>query len=73
MAIEFVRDRGTRDRDPELQDAVAAEALRRGVIADSSTTSLNIQPSLVMPGATLERAFEIFGEAIEAALAAERG
>ena len=37
--------------DPELQDAVAAEMLRRGVLADSSTTSLNIQPSLVMPAA----------------------
>ena len=72
MAIEFVRDPETRDRDPELQDAVAKQALRRGVIADSSTTSLNIQPSLVMPGATLERAFDLFGEAIDAALAAER-
>ncbi|MQA74523.1 MAG: aminotransferase class III-fold pyridoxal phosphate-dependent enzyme [Solirubrobacterales bacterium] len=71
MAIEFVRDRETKERDPELQDAVAAEALRRGVIADSSTTSLNIQPSLVMPGEALERAFEIVAEAIEAALAAE--
>ena len=59
-----------KERDPELQDAVAAEACRRGVLADSSTTSLNIQPSLVMPPAALERALEIVAESIEAALAA---
>ena len=33
-----------------------------GVLADSSTTSLNVQPSLVMPPAMLERAFEILAE-----------
>jgi 4-aminobutyrate aminotransferase-like enzyme len=66
LAIEFVSDRGTKDRATELQHAVAAEACRRGVIADSSTTSLNLQPSLVMPAAALERALEIVGEAIEA-------
>jgi 4-aminobutyrate aminotransferase-like enzyme len=65
MAIEFVRDRETKERDPELQDAVAAQALRRGLLADSSTASLNVQPSLVMPAAALERAFEILDESIE--------
>ena len=30
MAIEFVADRETKERAPELQDAVAAEACRRG-------------------------------------------
>jgi 4-aminobutyrate aminotransferase-like enzyme len=66
LAIEFVTDRETKDRATELQHAVAAEACRRGVIADSSTTSLNLQPSLVMPAAALERALEIVGDAIEA-------
>jgi 4-aminobutyrate aminotransferase-like enzyme len=65
MAIEFVRDRETKERDPDLQDAVAAQALRRGLLADSSTASLNVQPSLVMPAAALERAFEILDESIE--------
>ena len=69
QAIEFVRDRETRELDLELQEAVAAEMLNRGVIADSSTTSLNIQPSLVMPAAQLERVYAIVGESIEAALA----
>jgi len=72
QAIEFVRNRETAERDPELQNAVAAEMLRRGVIADSSTTSLNIQPSLVMPPPRLELALEIIADSIEAALAARR-
>ena len=70
MAIEFVRDPETRERATGLQEAVASEMCRRGVIADSSTTSLNLQPSLVMPVAALERALEIVAESIDAALAA---
>jgi 4-aminobutyrate aminotransferase-like enzyme len=66
MAIEFVADRATKERATELQDAVAAEACRRGVLADSSTTSLNVQPSLVMPPEALERALGIVADAIEA-------
>jgi 4-aminobutyrate aminotransferase-like enzyme len=72
QAIEFVADRETLELDSELQHAVAAEMLRRGVLADSSTTSINIQPSLVMPPAQLERVYAIVGEAIEAALEGER-
>jgi 4-aminobutyrate aminotransferase-like enzyme len=70
QAIEFVRDRETRELDRELQDAVAAEMLRRGVIADSSTTSLNIQPSLVLPPDRLDRVYAIVGEALDTVLAA---
>jgi 4-aminobutyrate aminotransferase-like enzyme len=69
LAVEFVRDPESRERDIELQDAVAAEMCRRGVIADSSTASLNLQPSLVMPPQVLERALEIVGESVDAALA----
>ncbi len=65
QAIEFVRDRETAERDPDLQNAVAAEMLRRGVIADSSTTSLNIQPSLVMPATALDKAYALIDESIE--------
>ncbi len=70
QAIEFVRDRETAEHDHELRDRVAAEMLRRGVLADSSTTSLNIQPSLVMPERALDRAYAIVEESIEAAVAA---
>ena len=70
QAIEFVRDRETAELDTELQHAVAAEMLRRGVLADSSTTSINIQPSLVLPAATLDRVYGIVQDSIDAALAA---
>ena len=69
QAIEFVTDRETANLDSSLQHAVADEMLRRGVLADSSTTSINIQPSLVMPPETLDRVYAIVGESIEAALA----
>jgi len=68
-AIEFVRDKVTRERDPDLQDAVAREMLARGLITDSSTTSLNIQPSLVTPLEVIDQAAQIVAEAI----ASERG
>ena len=69
LAIEFVRDRETRERDTVLQDALAAEALRRGVFTDSSTTSLNIQPSLLMHP-TSSAPPRAIGEALAAAIAA---
>ena len=71
QAIEFVRDRETRERDTVLQDAVAAEAMRHGVIADSSTTSFNLQPSLLMPPQALDVALGIVADAVEAVLARE--
>jgi len=71
QGIEFVRDRETAELDLELQEAVAQEALRRGLLTDSSTTTLNIQPSLVMPAEALDRGLAIVAEAIDAALAAE--
>ena len=48
QAIEFVRDRESKERDPELQHLVAQRAVELGVLMDSSSTSLNIQPSLLM-------------------------
>jgi 4-aminobutyrate aminotransferase-like enzyme len=70
IAVEFVRDRRTKDRDPDLQEAVAWACARRGLLADSSTTSLNLQPSLVTPLEVMERAVAILDEAIADVLAA---
>jgi 4-aminobutyrate aminotransferase-like enzyme len=67
QAIEFVKDRVTEERDLDLQEAVTWAMARRGVLADSSTASLNIQPSLVLAPATLRRAYSIVGEAIDEA------
>ena len=59
MAIEVVADSVTRDRAPELQRQLALDLLQRGLLVDSSTTSLNIQPSLVMPPDELRSALHL--------------
>ncbi len=64
MAIEFVTDRSTKDRDLELQGRVANACLQRGLLLDPSTTSLNIQPSLTMPVEVMGTVIDILGEAI---------
>ena len=64
IAIEFVVDRRTKERDTELQAALARECLRRGVLADSSTTSLNLQPSLVMPEEAFRAGLAIVRQAL---------
>ncbi len=69
IAVEFVKDPTTKERDPELQEAVAWACARRGLLADSSTTSLNLQPSLVTPLEVMERAISILDEAIVEATA----
>ncbi|HET6831142.1 MAG TPA: aminotransferase class III-fold pyridoxal phosphate-dependent enzyme, partial [Solirubrobacterales bacterium] len=71
QAIEFVRDRESKERDPRLQDAAARAALERGILADSSTTSLNLQPSLLMPPEALEVAYDLVAVAVDEAIAAE--
>jgi len=72
-AVELVRDRASKERDIGLQEAVAREVLARGLITDSSTTSLNIQPSLVTPLEVIDQAADIVAGAIEAVLARGRG
>ncbi|MDP9296187.1 MAG: aminotransferase class III-fold pyridoxal phosphate-dependent enzyme [Actinomycetota bacterium] len=64
LSVEFVKDRTTKERAPELQDAVAHACLERGLLADSSTTSYNLQPSLLMPVEALRRGIGILDEAI---------
>ena len=68
MAVEFVRDRSTKERDLELQGRVAAACIRRGLLLDASTTSLNIQPSLTMPVGEMDTVLGILGEAIAESL-----
>ena len=70
IGLEFVKDRGTKERDPDLQERVAWECLQRGLLADSSTASLNLQPSLVTPIPVIEQAIAIVDGSIGAALAA---
>jgi 4-aminobutyrate aminotransferase-like enzyme len=69
IAIEFVKDKITKERDPDLLHRVEAGCIRRGLLGDASTTSFNLQPSLVMPVELMERAGEIVDEAIAEAVA----
>jgi 4-aminobutyrate aminotransferase-like enzyme len=66
-ALEFVTNRASKRRDPGFQDRVALEMFSRGLIADSSTTSINIQPSLVTPLEVIDQAADIVADAIAAA------
>jgi 4-aminobutyrate aminotransferase-like enzyme len=68
-ALEFVTDRVSKQRDLELQHEVAVEMFARGLIADSSTTSLNIQPSLITPLDVIDQAAGIVTDAMTAVLA----
>jgi len=68
QAIEFVGDRESRERDPELQHLAARKAVERGVLMDSSSTSLNVQPSLLMPPQEFLAALDRVEEAVAAAV-----
>jgi 4-aminobutyrate aminotransferase-like enzyme len=68
MALEVVADSATRTRAPELQRQLAMDMLQRGLLVDSSTTSLNIQPSLVMPPDELRSALQLVAESTAAVL-----
>ena len=70
-AVEFVRDRESRERDTRLQDMVATEAFARGLLTDSSTTSLNIQPSLITPLEVIDQAADILADALTSVLKGE--
>jgi 4-aminobutyrate aminotransferase-like enzyme len=72
MAVEFVKDRETKERDLELQEQVARGCIRRGLLVDPSTTSLNIQPSLTMPVEVMDTVLDILGAAVAEAVGSRR-
>ncbi|MEX0983498.1 MAG: aminotransferase class III-fold pyridoxal phosphate-dependent enzyme, partial [Actinomycetota bacterium] len=64
QAIELVTDRVTRERDTDLQGRLARGMAERGVLADSASTSLNLQPSLVLEPERLREAYGVLGEVL---------
>jgi 4-aminobutyrate aminotransferase-like enzyme len=64
QAIELVHDRETKARHRDLQDRLAWGLAERGILADSSTTSLNLQPSLVLEPERLRGAYAVIGEVL---------
>ena len=69
VGVELVTDKVTKERATDLQEAVAAGCLRRGVLVASSTTSFNIQPSLAMSPEAYAEALDRVIAAIEEAVA----
>ena len=65
LAVEFVKDRDSKERDPGLTRAVAETCMRRGLLVEPSSTSLNIQPSLVTPPEVLDAGLTILAESID--------
>jgi 4-aminobutyrate aminotransferase-like enzyme len=68
VGIELVTDKDTQHRAPDLQEALAAAILGRGILVDSSTTTLNVQPSLVMEPAALREALALVCDAVDEVL-----
>jgi 4-aminobutyrate aminotransferase-like enzyme len=69
IGIEVVSDKTSQRRAPKLQEAIAAAILARGVLVDSSTVSINVQPSLVMDPPAFRSALGLVCDAIDEVLA----
>jgi 4-aminobutyrate aminotransferase/(S)-3-amino-2-methylpropionate transaminase len=68
MGVEFVKDRPSKERAAELQEEVARQCFQRGIFGDSSSTSYNIQPSLITPVEVFQRGIRLFEDAVKASL-----
>jgi 4-aminobutyrate aminotransferase-like enzyme len=68
IGIELVTDKESQGRAPDRQDALVDAILARGVLVDSSTTTLNVQPSLVMDPAALRSALTLVCDAVDEVL-----
>jgi len=66
IAVEFVKDKSTKERNPQFQEAVEHECVRRGLVVITHNASLRVLPSLTMDAALFRRGMEIIADAIEA-------
>jgi 4-aminobutyrate aminotransferase/(S)-3-amino-2-methylpropionate transaminase len=72
LAIELVRDRVTRDPDPDLASAVVDEAASRGLLllkAGIHANVIRVLLPLVIADAELDEALDVWEDALEAGLA----
>jgi 4-aminobutyrate aminotransferase/(S)-3-amino-2-methylpropionate transaminase len=73
LAIEFVRDRGTKEPDPELAAAVAGAAAERGLLLLKSgiySNCIRVLCPLVLTDAELDEALEVWEDSLEASTSA---
>ncbi len=68
QAIEFVRDRETKDLAPRFQRVFEHEVVKRGVIGQAGENTFKLLPPYITPFEDYERGAELIEEAIVAAL-----
>ena len=71
LALEFVRDRETREPAPEIATAVTEAAAVRGLLllkAGIYGNCIRVLVPLVIGDAELEEALDVFGESLEVVL-----
>ena len=67
IAVEFVKDKLTKERYPELQEAVELACVRRGLVVITHNAALRVLPSLTMKADLFRKGMDIIVESIEAA------
>src|SRR5436309_4702096 len=69
IGVEFVKDRASKEPDPDLRDRVEMETFNRGVILlGCGPNSIRWSPPLILTKENVDVALEIFDEAIAASI-----
>jgi 4-aminobutyrate aminotransferase len=70
LGIEIVRDRATRERHPQLRDAIIEQCFRRGLLVlGAGPSTIRLSPPLMIDAEQAQCAAEILNDAIGAATA----
>jgi 4-aminobutyrate aminotransferase len=65
VGVELVRDRKSRQRDPELRDMLVSRCFMKGLLVlPAGASAVRFSPPLVVRKAQLDSALSIFGEAL---------
>ena len=65
IAVEFVKDKLTKERHPEFQEAVEHACVQRGLVVITHNAALRVLPALTMEPELFRRGMEIIVESIE--------
>jgi 4-aminobutyrate aminotransferase len=68
LGIDIVRERSTRERNPELRDAIIEQCFRRGLLVlGAGPSTIRLSPPLMIDEAQADCAVSILDEAVSAA------